>query len=235
MRKFVFVTVGILLFFSSGVSAKSRKGKKKGFVKINLNKAPVAELKKIPGISKSKAKRIVENRPFSSIEDLKEISHETKSGKTSFDFATSKGKWRKSFRLLVDAGIFTLKDGTDAVDQIALYKKLFPQPVDINKATLKELSALPGISKSKAKRIVENRPFLSIEDLKEISHETKSGKTSYDFATKKGRWKKAIKPLIESGRLVCGSKKKSGKKRHPKKKKKPAKIEEEEFPEYEEY
>ncbi len=77
-----------------------------------------------------------------------------------------------------------------------------------------ELKKIPGISKSKARRIVENRPFSSVEDLKRISHEARSGKTSYDFATGKGRWKKSIRSLIESGRLVCkGGKKPKNKKR----------------------
>ncbi len=41
-------------------------------------------------------------------------------------------------------------------------------PVDINKASLQELEALPRIGPSLAKRIVENRPYASIEDIMKV-------------------------------------------------------------------
>ena len=38
--------------------------------------------------------------------------------------------------------------------------------IDINSASLKELRSLPGVGKTYAKRIVENRPYTSVEDLR---------------------------------------------------------------------
>ena len=226
MKKFI---VFLLCFFMVAGSVEARRPKKeKSFVKININKADAKELAKIPGISKSKAKRIVEGRPYKSVEDLKKITHYTKSGREVYDFATKKGRWKKSMRILIEKEVFTTKGGRDFVDQIALYRYLYPEPVDINTATLEELKALPGISKTKAKRIIEGRPYRTIEDLKKITHITKSGREVYDFATSKGRWKKAIKPLIESGRLIC--KKTKGVK---KKKKEEEESDWEDFEDYE--
>lgn len=44
-------------------------------------------------------------------------------------------------------------------------------PIDINTASVAELTALPGIGESKAKKIVEYRaadPFKTVEDLKKV-------------------------------------------------------------------
>ncbi len=228
MKKIILLTAcALALTFPSGVEAKAKKASKKSakssFEKINLNEVNAYDLKKIPGMSSAKAKAIIayreENGKIKSIEDLKEINHETKSGKTSYDFATSKGAWRKAMKLLVNAEVFTVKGGAAVVDQNALLKHLFPEPVDINSSSVKELSALPGISKKNAQRLVDKRPFSSLTGLKDISYETKSGKTSYAFATSKGAWKKKIKILLKSGRLVCAGSKKDSKKSKKKSKK----------------
>jgi len=224
MKK-IFVFLLCFLMVAGNVEARRPK-KSKSFVPININKADAKELAKIPGISKSKAKRIVEGRPYESVEDLKGITHYTKSGREVYDFATKKGNWKKSVRFLIEKGVFTTKGGQDFVDQVTLYRYLYPEPVDINTATLEELKALPGISKTKAKRIIEGRPYRSIEDLKKITHTTKSGREVCDFATSKGNWKKAIKPLIESGRLAC-------KKGKATKKKKKEESDWEDFEDYE--
>lgn len=210
MRKFVSAIFCLACCgFLTITALEGKEGSTGGFDKINLNKASAVELGKIPGISSSKAKLIVayreEQGEFKSIDDLKKISHETKSGKTSLNFATKKGKWTKGIKPLIDAEVFTLKGGSVVVDRNLLYKKLYPKEVDINKASLSELSALPGLSKSSAKKIIDNRPYSSIDDLKPISHETKSGKISLDFATKGGKWKKTMEPLIESKRLICSA------------------------------
>lgn len=41
-----------------------------------------------------------------------------------------------------------------------------PGQVDINSASLKELRTLPGIGQAYSKKIVENRPYQSVEELR---------------------------------------------------------------------
>ncbi len=42
------------------------------------------------------------------------------------------------------------------------------KPVDINNATEKELTTLPGVGPKTAKEIVAGRPFKTVEDLKKV-------------------------------------------------------------------
>jgi competence ComEA-like helix-hairpin-helix protein len=46
--------------------------------------------------------------------------------------------------------------------------KLPSKAIDINSATEKQLSSLPGIGPQMAKRIIEARPFKSIQELKRV-------------------------------------------------------------------
>ena len=180
----------------------------------NINKASAKEIAKLPGISKTKARRLVawreENGPFKSFDDLKEVYHESKkTGRKIYDFATKSGRFKKAVKFLIKKKVITLKGGSKKVDEEALWKYLVPEPVDINKATYKELKAIPGFSSTKAKSLIkwreENGPFSSVEDLKEVYHKSrKTGRKIYDFCTKTGRWKSFMKPLIKFKRLVAG-------------------------------
>lgn len=41
---------------------------------ININVADISELEKLPGIGKNTAQKIIDNRPFESIDDIKKVS-----------------------------------------------------------------------------------------------------------------------------------------------------------------
>ena len=57
------------------------------------------------------------------------------------------------------------------------------QPVDVNTASLEEIERLPGVGKTLAQRIIEGRPFSSVDDLQRI----------YGLTEKK---LEALKPLL---------------------------------------
>jgi DNA uptake protein ComE-like DNA-binding protein len=80
------------------------------------------------------------------------------------------------------------------------------EPININKASEKEMSKLPGISKVSAKRIIAHREELgglkSIDDLKDITHVTGSGNEVSTFTLKSGKWKTGIRSLVEANLLT---------------------------------
>lgn len=57
------------------------------------------------------------------------------------------------------------KSGDAAAKAVAKHPD---KPVDINNATEKELTALPGVGPKTAKEIVAGRPFKTVEDLKKV-------------------------------------------------------------------
>jgi competence ComEA-like helix-hairpin-helix protein len=58
--------------------------------------------------------------------------------------------------------------GKDAASPAHAAAKKPDKPVDINSATEKELTTLPGVGSKTAKEIVAARPFKTIDDLKNV-------------------------------------------------------------------
>jgi len=51
-------------------------------------------------------------------------------------------------------------------DSAVMERSKKKDPIDINSATLKDLRSLPGVGQVTARKIVEGRPYTSVEDLK---------------------------------------------------------------------
>jgi competence protein ComEA len=124
----------------SGADAKTRPV-------IDLNAATEAQLEELPGIGTASAKKIIAGRPYKSVDDL------TKSGipaatvdkiKTLVAVAESKAPTKAAKPVIPDAT---------------------PARLDLNTATEAELKELPGIADAFAKKIVDGRPYKSVDDL----------------------------------------------------------------------
>jgi DNA uptake protein ComE-like DNA-binding protein len=57
---------------------------------------------------------------------------------------------------------------------VAQKKPVAPPKVDINSAFQVELEKLPGITRLLAKKIIANRPYLALEDLKRVGVPTET-------------------------------------------------------------
>lgn len=122
--------------------------------RIDLNRADRSELMQVPGIGPGRADAIIAQRntagEFGTPNDLDRV----------------KGIGPK---LLEQVKPHVIANGTPATKPTATGKlKPGDPPLDINAVSETELQRLPGIGPAMAKRIVEARPFTSVDDLDRV-------------------------------------------------------------------
>ena len=116
--------------------------------KVDLNTATADELETLPGIGPTKAKAIIEGRPYKSLKDFESRNIVAASSVEKF-----KGQLTVS------------KAEAAATESAAAETPAQPAgKVDLNTATADELETLPGIGPTKAKAIIEGRPYKSLKD-----------------------------------------------------------------------
>lgn len=157
---------GAVLAFVLSLAAPPALAAKAKASRVDLNSATQKELEDLPGVGAATAKKIIENRPYSSVSDLK------KAGVPAGTIDKIRG--------LVTVGRSSEKstgsrekvsDRTDSKPSARepakpeTRAKTSGAPVDLNTASPKELEALPGVGKATAKKIVAGRPYSSVADL----------------------------------------------------------------------
>ena len=154
---------------------------------ININTASAAELTKLKGIGKGKAKAIVEyrtqNGPFASVDDLTKIKGIGKKTVAKFRDQITVGDGDAVAEAPADAGAETPAEVDAGAETPAEVDAGADAPLptaaaddsgklNINTASAAELTELKGIGKGKAKAIVEyrtqNGPFTSVDDLTKV-------------------------------------------------------------------
>lgn len=122
---------------------------------IDLNRADAAVLMQTPGIGIRLAERIIEHRPYESVDDLKKVP-----GIGPVTFET------------IRPYLFVGGRGAESTPLLSKRAPATPKPpaamIDINTASAAELDALPGIGLKLSQRIVDERArqlFKSVDDL----------------------------------------------------------------------
>ena len=165
-----YITVG-----SDNTSEISENGKKSeeqdnetGSI-VNINTATAEELTVLPGIGEAKAKKIVAyreaNGDFGSVDEIKNVSG---IGDGTFE------QIKNSITVGNNQASNAAESATgDAKSTSEKQSKTTNSIININTATAAELTSLPGIGESKAKKIVAYREangnFGSVEEIKNVS------------------------------------------------------------------
>ena len=123
--------------------------------RIDLNRATANEISQLPRVGPAMANRIVDARPFASMDDLNRVP--------GFGPMTRE-------KVIPHVTVGTPTAGTIGASGMKSGKS--DQPVDPNTATIDELQSLPGVGAKMAQRIVDERTkraFTCVEDLRRVS------------------------------------------------------------------
>ncbi len=130
---------------------------------VDINLASLEELQIIVGVGPTIAQRIIDTRPFYSLKDLLQVSG---IGEITLQNIKDQGC------AFVEFGDQLKEDEKEKEDQALEKEKedvICQDGIDINTATLKELVFLPGVGEVIAQRIIDTRPFYSLESLMDVS------------------------------------------------------------------
>jgi competence protein ComEA len=161
----VLAAITLMVIFTQGAAIPAAKA---GLVDINA--ASQAELEAVKGIGPVTAKKIIDNRPYKSLTELKKAGLSAKAIKDLKPFLAAKPAAAPA----ASPAAQEAKKASEPAPAAAQGKKAqAPQPalvgpVDLNTADQKTLEALPGIGPAMAKRIIAARPFQSMDDVSRV-------------------------------------------------------------------
>jgi competence protein ComEA len=161
------VATTLVLLFTQGTALCAAKA-----AKVDINSATQAELEAVKGIGPVTAQKIIENRPYKSLTELKKAGLSSKEITAFKPYLTAK---KPAAAAAAPQAAKTVEPGTAKAAKGAKAAKPAPgTPVDLNTADLKTLEFLPGVGPTLAKRIMDARPIQSLDELAKVKGMSKT-------------------------------------------------------------
>ena len=145
--------------------AKKEKPKKE---LVDLNKASEQELDALKGIGPATAKKIIENRPYKSVNELSKAGLSDKAIQDLKPFVTVGRPAPAAKPAKAPKEKPASAEKAKAPEKAAAPKLAPGQKVNINTATKEQLIALPEIGEVKAQAIIDGRPYQKPEDVMKV-------------------------------------------------------------------
>lgn len=165
------VLIALFCFAAQGVYA----------AQVDINTAAQKDLESLKGIGTAKAKKIIDNRPYKSVDELSKAGLSAKEieklkpsitagapapAKADTKPAAAEKKAEPKAKAETSKPADTKKD-TKAKKEAA--PKLAPgEKVNINTASKEKIEALPGVGPKKAQAIIDARPYKTPEDVMKV-------------------------------------------------------------------
>ena len=150
--------------------------------KVDLNSATQKELEDVKGVGPATAKKIIANRPYKSVDELKKAGLSDKQIKSigpsvtvgAAPAAAPAAKPAPAAAAPAPAAKPAAAPAAAAPAKAAKAEKAAPaklapgEKVNINTAPKEKLDALPGIGPVKAQAIIDGRPYAKPEDIMKV-------------------------------------------------------------------
>lgn len=168
------LSAGLVLSLAAGSAHAAAKKEL-----VDLNTATQQQLEAVKGVGAATAKKIMENRPYKSLDEL------TKAGLSAKKIQALKPYLTVGQAPAAPAPPAAPAKKPEAAAPAKAAEKKAPAkaekpaaapaaPVDLNTADQKALEALPGVGPAMAKKIMAGRPYKSVDDLSKIKGMSKA-------------------------------------------------------------
>jgi competence protein ComEA len=132
--------------------------------KVDLNTATQKELEDVKGVGPATAKKIIANRPYKNVDELKKAGLSDKQIKSIGPSVTVGAA--PAAPAAKPAAAAPAAAAPAKAEKAAPAKSAPGGKVDLNTATQKELEDVKGVGPATAKKIIAGRPYKSVDELK---------------------------------------------------------------------